>query len=96
MGSRQPNSLEVALGESLHPDQRALTAEDREDGHQQHPPLGEANAAPHPAIRQRLEEADEIACKAGVVAGWEANVQVRFSRTQRRRDASARTTVTDF
>ena len=39
-----------------------MAAQDRDDRHQQHPPLREADASPHPAIRQRLEEADQIAC----------------------------------
>jgi hypothetical protein len=49
-------------GVTLLPHQRALAAENRQDGHQQHPPLGEADAPAHPAVRQRLEEADQIAC----------------------------------
>ena len=57
--------LSVALGKAFHPNQRALAAEDRKDGHQQHPPLGKAHAAAHPAIGQRLEEADEIAWNSG-------------------------------
>jgi len=56
--------LVVPLGKTLHPHQRALAAQDREDGHQQHPPLGKANAAAHPAIGQRLEKADQIACSS--------------------------------
>jgi hypothetical protein len=56
--------LAVPLGKTLHPHQRALAAQDREDGHQQHPPLREANAPAHPAIGQRLEKADQIACSS--------------------------------
>ena len=52
----------VPLGESLHPHQRALAAQDREDRHHQHPPLREANASAHPAVRQRLEKTDQITC----------------------------------
>ena len=56
--------LPVAFGKSLHAHQRALAAQDREDRHQQHPPLRKANAAAHPAIRQRLEKTDQIACSS--------------------------------
>lgn len=52
----------MAHGKAFHPNQRALAAKDRKDGYQQHPPLGKANAAAHPTIGQRLEEADQIAC----------------------------------
>lgn len=41
-------------------DLNAVAAEDGEDRHQQHPPLGKANPAAHAAIRKRLEEADQI------------------------------------
>jgi len=58
-------NMPVVLGKSLHPHQRTLTAQDREDRHQQHPPLGKAATTARPAVRQRLEEADQIAC-----SGW--------------------------
>ena len=54
--------LRVAFGESLHANQRALAAEDRQDRHQQPPPLGKADVPAHPAVRQRLEKIDQIAC----------------------------------
>ena len=49
-------------GVTLHPHQRALAAENRQDGRQQHPPLGEADTPAHPAVRQCHAEADQIAC----------------------------------
>ncbi len=38
---------------------------------QQHPPLREADAAAHPAVRQRLEKVDQIACsgRSGGIGG---------------------------
>jgi hypothetical protein len=50
----------LRLGKTLHPEQRALAAQDRKDRHQQHPPLREAHTTAHAAIRQRFEEADQI------------------------------------
>jgi hypothetical protein len=52
----------VALSETLDSHQRTLATRDREDRHQQHPPLGKADPAANPAIGQRLEKADQIAC----------------------------------
>ena len=52
--------LPVPLCETFHPHQGALAAENRQDRHEQHPPLGKPDAAPHAAIRQGLEEADQI------------------------------------
>jgi len=73
IGSQQlVERLPVAFGESLHSHQRALAAQDREDRHQQHPPLREADAAAHPAIGQRLEEADQIACSSRRGGGLES------------------------
>ena len=54
--------LAMPFGKTLHPDQGALTAQDREDRHQQHPPLRETDTTPHPAVWKRLEETDQIAC----------------------------------
>ena len=51
-------------GGSLHAHKRALAAEDRQDRHQQHPPLEKADGTAHPAIRQCLEEADKNACSS--------------------------------
>jgi hypothetical protein len=56
--------LAVSFGKALHPHQRALAAQDREDRHQQHPPLGKTDAPAHAAIGQRLEKADQIACSS--------------------------------
>ena len=50
--------LAVALGKTLHPEQRTLVAEDGQDRHQQHPPLRIANPPTQTAIGKRLEEAD--------------------------------------
>jgi len=61
--------LAVPLGESLHAHQRPLAAQNREDRHQQHPPLGETDAPAHPAVRQRLEKAEQIACGSRVGGG---------------------------
>ena len=52
----------MTFGKTLHPHKRTLAAQDREDGHEQHPPLGKEDTPAHPAVRQRLEEADQIAC----------------------------------
>ena len=52
--------LAVAFGEPLHPEQGALAAQDRENRHQQHPPLRKAHPAAHAAVRQRFEEADQV------------------------------------
>ena len=54
--------LPVAFGKSLHSHQRTVAAQERKNRHQEHPPLGKANAATHPAVRKGLEEADQIAC----------------------------------
>ena len=61
--------LAMAFGESLHADQRALAAENRQDRHQQHPPLRKADAPAHPAVRQRLEKTDQIACRSRLGGG---------------------------
>ncbi len=53
-------SLAMPLGETLHAQQRTLAAQDGQDRHQQHPPLREAHPAAHAAVRQRLEEADQV------------------------------------
>jgi len=82
--------LAVPLGKTLHPHQRTLAAQDREDGHQQHPPLGKANAAAHPAIGQRLEKADQIACSSRRGGGLGGQGESSDPRAQhRRRNASA-------
>ena len=52
-------NLAMAFG-GLHPHQGALAAQDGQDLHEQHPPLGEPDVASHAAIRQDLEEADQI------------------------------------
>ena len=68
MGAEQlVEGLAVALGETLHPEQRALVAEDGPDRHQQHPPLRVANPPTQEAIGERLEEADQIRCGGGVL-----------------------------
>ena len=73
--------LPVAFGKSLHSHQRTLAAQDRENRHQEHPPLGKANAAAHPAVRKGLEEADQITCSDLGGVSWEAKGQGRFPRT---------------
>ena len=57
--------LAMAFGKPLHAHQRALVAENGEDRHQEHPPLGKADAAPHAAVWQGLEKSDQIRC-----SGW--------------------------
>ena len=57
----------VALGKTLHAEQRTLAAQDRKDRHQQHPPLRESDSAAHAAIGQCLEETDQISCGSGVL-----------------------------
>jgi hypothetical protein len=58
--------LSVASDESLPAHQRTLANEDRHDVNQEYPPLGKAGTSAHPAIRQRLEEADQIGCSSRV------------------------------
>ena len=74
--------MAVAFGETHHPYQRALAAQNREDRHQEQPPLREANAL---GIRQQsgnaLRKLIRSLAEAGVVAGWEATGQERFPRT---------------
>jgi len=61
MGTEQlVESLAVAFGKTLHPEQRTLVAEDRQDRYQQHPPLRVANPPAQAAIGKRLEKADQI------------------------------------
>jgi len=55
--------------------------QDLEDRHQQHPPLGEAEATTHPGVQERLEKTDQGACSCRRDGGWEAKGQIRFSRT---------------
>ena len=57
----------VALGESLHPHQRTLVAQDGQDRHQPHPPLREAHPATHAAVGQRFEKTDQISCSSRVL-----------------------------
>ena len=59
--------LAVAFGKTLHPEQRTLVAENGQDRHQQHPPLRVANPPAQTAVRQCLEEADQIACSSRVL-----------------------------
>ena len=59
----------LQLGKTLRPSQRALADQDREDRDQQHPPLREADAPEHPAVRQRLEKADQIDSSGRVGGG---------------------------
>ena len=61
----------MPFGKSLHPHQRTLAAEDRKDRYQQHPPLGKTDAAAHPAVRQRFEKTDQIACSSRRGGGLE-------------------------
>jgi len=62
----------VSSGKPLDADQRTLVAQNRQDGHQKHPPLREADATAHAAIRQRLEKADQIASGGGFRRkGWQ-------------------------
>ena len=55
----------MPFGKTLHAQQRALVAENREDGDQKHPPLRITDAAALTAIGQRLEETEQIGC-----SGW--------------------------
>jgi hypothetical protein len=81
MGAQQlVERLAVTLGETLHAQQRALAAQDREDRHQQHPPLGKTDPTTHAAIGQRLEKADQIACSSRGF-GRGAKGEERFPRT---------------
>jgi hypothetical protein len=75
--------LAVALGKTLHPEQRTLVAQNGQDRHQQHPPLRVANPTAHAAIGQRLEEADQIRC-----SGW---VLERQGQRDSRRDTAHQT-----
>ena len=59
--------LAMPFGESLHPHQRTLVAQDGQDRHQQHPPLREAHPATHAAVGQRLEKTDQISCSSRVL-----------------------------
>ena len=52
--------LAVPLGKTLYAQERTVASQDREDRHQQHPPLRKAHTSAHPAIQQRLEKADQI------------------------------------
>ena len=63
MGAQQlVERLVVAFGKTLHAQQRTLAAQDRKNGHQQHPPLREANPPAHAAVGQGLEETNQIRC----------------------------------
>jgi len=57
--------LTVTSSKPLDANQRTLVAQNRQDRHQQHPPLRKADAAAHAAIRQRLEKTDQVASSGG-------------------------------
>ncbi len=57
----------LRLGDPLHAHQRALVADGHgEDRHQEQPPLRKADAAPHAAVGQGLEKADQMRCGSWV------------------------------
>ncbi len=59
----------MACGESLHPHQLALAAQDREDLYQQHPPLREVATAANWALWQSPEKSDLSACSSRLSCG---------------------------
>ena len=69
----QPYSAEPLLsGQPIwRAPQSDIVEQDREDRHQQQPPLRETDASAHAAIRQRLEKTVKLLAAAGVASGWE-------------------------
>ena len=93
MGAKELiDGLAVAFGEPLHPEQGALAAQDREDRHQQHPPLRKTHSTAHAAVRQRFEEADQVGgCSRALERRcWQGSGAVRLQEIPVRDEAEGR------